>query len=163
MKRHLMTGAAALLATLLIAAPAVARPLPTGGLTRQEMAAWLLDQGYSAEIHNDKGGVSIISSTIGPVNYDIYFNDCSGARCQTLEFLAGWTPANSITLDELNAWNATKRFVFGYRDKDLNLWVQTDIDIGSGGVWEEVTASLARWEDGATDFKGFIDRGGTLQ
>ena len=89
--------------------------------------------------------------------------DCSGARCQTLEFLAGWTPANSITLDELNAWNATKRFVFGYRDKDLNLWVQTDIDIGSGGVWEEVTASLARWEDGATDFKGFIDRGGTLQ
>lgn len=158
----MITGLAVAAAALLMAAPAMAKPLPSGGLTRQEMAAWLLDQGYSAEIHNDKGGESIVSSTIGPVNYDIYFYDCTGSRCAAVEFLAGWTPADTITLDELNAWNAKKRFVFAYRDTDRNLWAQYDLDVGSGGSWEEVATAISRWEDGAVDFKGFIDRGGTL-
>lgn len=159
MKRLAMTGLAAVAMTMLAPAPTLARPLPTGGLTRQEVATWLLGQGYAAEIHNEDG-ISIVTSTVGEVNYDIYFYDCTGARCASLEFLAGWTPADNVTLDELNVWNAKKRYVFGYRDPDMNFWVQSDIDVGSGGSWEEVAAGLSRWENGTADFKGFMDRGG---
>ena len=158
-----MIGLTAVVASLLIAAPAMARPFPSGGLTRQEMAAWLLDQGYAAEIHKDDGGISIVSSTIAEVNYDIYFYECTGTRCAALEFLAGWTPSDTVTLDELNAWNAKKRFVFGYRDTDRNLWAQYDIDVGTGASWEQLPTFMTRWEDGAKDFKAFIDRGGTLE
>jgi len=158
-----LTGLTAIVASLLIAAPAMARPIPSEGLTRQDMASWLLDQGYAAEVHNDEGGVSIVSSTIAGVNYDIYFYECAGARCAALEFLAGWSPAENVTLDELNAWNAKKRFVFGYRDTDRNLWAQYDIDVGPGASWEQLTTAMTRWEDGAKDFKGFIDRGGALE
>lgn len=161
MKRRTV-GALAAALTLLATAPAMARPIPAGGVTRQELATWLLDQGYSAEIHNDEGGVSIISSTVGPVNYDIYFYDCSGSRCGSLTFLAGWTPSDTVTLDEVNGWNAKKRFVFAYRDSDRNLWAQYDIDVGSGASWEEMSAGLSRWESGAVAFKDFIDRDGQL-
>ena len=163
--QHLaMTAAAAAMMVLLGVAPALAKPLPSGGLTRQEVAAWLEGKGYDAEIHTDDGGKEvIITSKVSDVNYDIYFYGCVRDRCASVEFLAGWTPADTITLAELNAWNAKRRYAFGYRDDEGNLWVQIDIDLAPGGSWELFDASLSRWGGQVASYKSFIDSGGNVE
>ena len=164
MRRLAMKAAAAAMMVLLGAAPALARPLPSGGLTRQEVAAWLEGKGYDAEIHTgDRSGEVIITSKISDVNYDIFFYGCARERCTSVEFLAGWTPADAVTLTELNAWNAKRRYAFGYRDDEENLWVQIDVDLAPGGSWELLDANLSRWGDVVASYKSFVDSGGTVE
>lgn len=162
--KPIMTAAlGAAMALMIGAAPALARPVPDAGVTREEVAEWLTKKGYKAEIHTDDGGEVLISSAIGGVNYDIYFYACNNKRCASIEYLAGWTPMDDVSLEDVNAWNAKKRYAFGFRDKDLNIWAQYDVDIAPGGSWELMDVSLETWEQLVVSFKAFIDSGGELE
>ena len=54
--------AATLVALGLIAAPTFAKDLPTGGMTVEEVAKWLQDGGYKAEIVTAKDGTKSIKT-----------------------------------------------------------------------------------------------------
>ncbi len=64
-------------------APTLARaaPLPTGGLTLNEVAKWLQSTGYKASI-TTKGGTKLIESTSDGTTFYIQMEDCNAApRC----------------------------------------------------------------------------------
>jgi hypothetical protein len=151
---------AAVLALILGAGAASARDLPPGGLTRQDVAAWLQQHGLKGDIHNDSSGESIVSSTSpAGVNFDVYFFACSGERCASIQYAGGWTPLALGTPDRINTWNRDKRYVRAYLDKSNNVWGEYDVDIDPGGSWEQMDKSLSRWESQIADFKTYFNGG----
>jgi hypothetical protein len=159
MKSTGLAGCAAL-ALMLAAGGAVARDLPSGGVTRQEVAGWLQQQGYKANIHNDSSGESIVSSTSSAgVNFDIYFFSCTSGRCSSLQYAAGWDPLTLGTADHINAWNRDKRYLRAYLDAHNNVWAEYDVDIDPGGSWEQMDQSLARFNAQVGDFKTYFNGG----
>ena len=72
---------------------AEARPLPTGGLTRQEVIDWLTAHGHPAHLKYDEIGKDYaVTTNVDGVNWDIWFYNCStpnAGRCQSLQYAAG--------------------------------------------------------------------------
>lgn len=163
MKPIAMVALGAAMALMVGAGPVLAKPLPNGGVTREEVAEWLKKKGYKADIEPNDDGEMMISSTIGGVNYDLYFYGCKDQRCASIEYLAGWTPIDDVSLEDVNAWNAKKRYVFGFRDDEMNIWAQYDVDIAPAGSWELMDESLLTWEQLIVSFKAFIDSGGEVE
>ena len=145
--------AAAAVALSLAAGSASARDLPAGGLTRAEVAAWLQQHGMKANVHNDSSGESIVSSAVSGVNFDIYFFACSGDRCASIQYAAGWTPLAAGTPTAVNIWNQKNRDARAYLDDHNTLWGEYDVDISPGGTWEQMDQSLARWGSVVASFK----------
>ena len=150
MKFQIIVAAAAL---ALAAGPVAARDLPAGGLTRPEVAAWLQQHGLQAKIHDDSSGESIVSSTVGGVNFDIYFFACNADRCGSIQYAAGWTPLAAATPAAVALWNQKHRYARSYLDDHNNLWGEYDVDISPGGTWEQMDKSLDRWGSVIADFK----------
>jgi hypothetical protein len=154
--KHLFIAGAAALALLTTAGTAGARDLPSGGVTRQDVANWLQQHGLKAQIHNDDNGESIVSSGTSGVNFDVYFYACESGRCGSIQFAAGWTPLAKATQDNVNSWNRDKRYVRAYLDKHNNLWGEYDIDVNPGGTWEQMDQGLTRWDSAVSEFKNYF-------
>lgn len=150
-------GAAAWLA----ASPALAAiptgPLPEGGVTRKEVADWLIAKGYTAEVKDDGSGNMVVSSKIKGVSYDIYFLSCEEERCGSIQYAAGWSDAEDVTLDKLNTWTTTKRYLRVYKNKGGSVWAEYDIDIAPGGSWEQMGQGLKRFKQIIEDFQEYMD------
>lgn len=125
------------------------------GVTRQEVAAWLAGEGHPPNIHNDSHGESIVSSSIDGVNFDIYFYACTGERCTSVQFAAGWTPLAKATPDAVNAWNRDKRYVKAYLDHTNNLWGEYDIDL-TASAYPQLHKALARFDSSIVEFKTYF-------
>jgi hypothetical protein len=97
-------------------------------------------------------GESIVSSSIDGVNFDIYFFACSGERCASMQFAAGWTPLAKATPEAVNTWNREKRYVRAYLDKSNNLWGEYDVDL-TASPYPQMHKALARFDSQITDFK----------
>lgn len=146
------------LSLVLLVAPQVAsaRDLPSGGVTREEVADWLRGRGMTANVHNDDRGERIISSNIAGVNFDVYFYACNQDRCASIQYAAGWTPLAQGTQANINAWNKDKRYVRAYLDNSNNVWGEYDIDVSPGGTWEQMDASMERWKSQIAQFKSYF-------
>lgn len=148
--KSLMCGVS--LALTLTAGAASATDLPSGGLTRAEVVAWLKKDGHRAELHPNSNGVMIVTSDIEGVNYDIYFYDCAGERCRAMQYAAGWSGAGRFA-GEINGWNKDFRYLRTYMTGD-SLWTEYDVDLSPGGTWEQLDASLVRFRQMIMEFKG---------
>ena len=149
MKRALAVVTIGLLLSLPTLNAAQAAP---AGVTRQEVVAWLTGEGHAANLHDDSSGTSIVSSSIDGVNFDVYFYACTGERCTSIQFAAGWTPLAKATPDTVNAWNRDKRFLKAYLDKSNNLWGEYDFDL-TDAPYPQLHDALARFDSQVVDFK----------
>lgn len=156
--RTVLVGVAA--ATMLASTPAAAAitgKIHKDGVTHEEVAAWLRAHGQTAVIKpTDDGKQTIVSSSVGAVNYDIFFYKCTGPRCSSLSFTAGWTPEPEVTLAEVNNWNLNKRYAFAYRKDNGDLWVEYDIDVAPGGDWLLFAQNFDVWKTLAPQFGQFM-------
>ena len=128
-----------------------ARPAMTvinGAITRDEMAVLLQANGYPVTRAKDSQGAQIIT-TKAPTSgqeFDVYFYDCTGERCATVEFSAGWTVKTPVLLDTVNAWNRDKRYVRAYTDKDGALFAEADLMLMSGDTAAQIVNYLKLWD-----------------
>lgn len=135
------------------AAPAwAATDLPSGGVTRQEVADWLTRSGHSAKVSTLSTGSRVVSSSIGGVNFDIYFYSCTGERCRGLQYAAGWSGMESTELDTINSFTRDNRYLRVYKSGG-SVWAEYDIDVAPGATWEQLDDSLALANDLFTRFK----------
>lgn len=148
-------------ALVLLCAPAHARDLPAGGMTPEDVAAWLQANNYPATINPDptagaQAGNEIVSSSVDGINYDIYFFDCSpDHRCGSLQYNAGWPAAPDRTPEKANSWNHSKRFLKAYIRDDGSAFVEYDVLIAQGS-YEMLDQTLARWRDSLPKFQIFL-------
>ena len=150
------TLGAALAAAFLLAGPAAAGPLPSGGATVQEIAKVLLDKGYKAEIGKDSQGDTMISSGSEGANFRIFFYGCKVGRCNSIQFSAAFDLTNGMTATQINDWNVKRRFGRAFLDKEMDPFVQMDLDLEHGSSTESVANNLATWVLVLRQFRAYI-------
>lgn len=143
-------------AFLFLAAPAEAKDLPPDGLTPAEVAKWLTDNGYEAEVAQNDKGESYIKTGAEGMTFEVLFYDCKPVRCQSMELLIGFELEAPMTADQLSAWNAGKRYARAYPDAKGNPWFSYDINLAPGGTYEAMEDNYAIWVGLLPDFRKHV-------
>ena len=155
-----LAAAAGLLA---LAAPAMARDLPTGGMTATELARWMVENGFPAQVKPDPTtpGDQIVSTATDGINVDIYLYDCSGTgdarRCTSMQYAAGWAAKPSYSPDKVNGWNRTHRYIKAYLTASGALYGEYDLDISPGGTYEMLEDCLGNWRRNVVTFNQYFN------
>jgi hypothetical protein len=138
-----------LLATLFsvaaAAAPAMAEPLPVGGVTPADIVAVLQADGFKAQTKTDSHGDPVIESGADGAAFQIYFFDCKAGRCIGIEFSAGFDLPKGMSCDDINKWNREHRYGRAFLDDEKDPYVQMDRDFERGGTTEAIENELEVW------------------
>lgn len=139
--------------------PASIRPIPDGGLTVEEVAAWLEGEGYTAKIVTGESGKRhIVTNSQGsPLN--IFLGDCKDERCASLELAAGFSTGGKFDISHINSWNYDNRWCRAYYDEVKDPWLRMNIDLSPGGTYEALNDRFATWN---RTFGRFIDKYGLV-
>jgi len=146
------------IALLLLPGVAVARDLPSGGLTLDEIMAWLQnDVHVPAAYDTSSDGTKNIKVSVDGGNFHIYTYDCKGGdRCGSLQFSAGYDTKGAWSPGPMNDWNRDNRWVHAYVDKVNDPWIEYDVDLTPGGTYELLGDELGIWRDSVSNFRKFI-------
>src|ERR1700722_12858798 len=155
-----LAAAAGLLA---LAAPAMARDLPTGGMTATELARWMGEKGFPAQgkPNPTTPGDQIVSSATDGINVDIYLYDCSGSgdarRCTSMQYAAGSTANASYNSTKVNEWNRTHRYIKAYLTASGALYGEYDLDVSPGCTYEMLEDCLGNWRRNVVTFNKYFN------
>jgi hypothetical protein len=155
MKRYLRVCAIVIAAV--VSTSALAKDLPDGGMTVEQVTAWLLDVGYQAKIVTDKNGNMTITSASDGIEFHVGFYDCHDRQCGSIQFFAGFDTKGALNLKKINEWNTTKRWARAYVDNTNDPWIEMDVDLTPGGTYEILNDQFATWQDTLRVFKKFIN------
>jgi hypothetical protein len=147
-------------ACALLAGPACAQSLPTGGMTAEQSADWIRGQGLKADVMADPTtpGDQIVRTSVDGINFDIYFYGCTSDpppyhRCDSMQYAAGWSNVGGVSSDRLNEWNRENRFLRAYISSKGSVFGEMDIDISPGLDYSALNRSLDRWRSAIGKFR----------
>jgi len=153
---HLVLGGVAALAFALYASAAPAKDLPDKGLSIEQVASWLQNEGYKAEMQKSSDGTPNIASSSDGQTFHIYMYDCKDDVCASLQFSEGFDTKGTFTADKINDWNKNNRWARAYIDKENDPWVEYDVDLAPGGTYEGLKDQFGIWQDALSHFRKFI-------
>jgi len=105
-----------------------------------------------ANLAAQPNGDPLINAEIGGVAYQIFFRNCTeGTDCEDLNFYLGFLD-NKPSLEQINAWNISKRFSRAYLDQDNDACVEMDLDLVQGVSPAYLDAQVAIWRMVVTQF-----------
>jgi hypothetical protein len=120
-------------------------PIPDGGLTMEEIAAWLQGGGYSAKFVTAQDGKRhILSNTLG-VPFDIFTPGCASGRCASLTIVIAFSTKGKFDVSQLNQWNSDVPWVKAYYDTVNDPCLDMDISLSPGGTYESLNDQFATW------------------
>jgi hypothetical protein len=91
--------------------------------------------GYAATLGTDKVGDPMVTSGVGGTTFQVFFYNCTDHReCATVTFHSGYDLNNTVSLEQINAWNRGKRFGRAYLDAENDPILEMDVDLDDGGV-----------------------------
>lgn len=156
MKRLIIAGAA-VCALALAALPAAASVYPEGGLNAKDVAAVLRAKGLPAEITTDNAGDPLVMSAFGKMKWGVFFYECEGGRCGSIQFQLGYDVAgNGMSYAKCNEWNFTKRFGRCGLDDEMDPFLRYDIDVAKGYTSETLGFAVDTWVAIVPAFSDFI-------
>lgn len=127
------------------ASPEPLHPIPVGGLTMEDVVAWLQSAGYSAQVVTGQtGNRHIVSHTQG-VTFNIFMHDGQGDRFASMRFKAGVATQGKFDISKMNQWNSDTRWCRGFYDTDNDPWIENDIDLSPGGTYESLNDQFGIW------------------
>ena len=153
---QLLLGGIAAFAIALCASEALAKDLPDGGLTIDEVASWLQNEGYKAEIQKSSDGSESILSSADGQDFHVDMYGCKDQRCDSLEFSEGFDTKGSFSAGKTNEWNRDHRWTRAYVDKESDPWLECDVDLSPGGTYESLKDQFGIWLDALSHFRKFI-------
>jgi hypothetical protein len=134
------------------AAPAAPQPatvlmraIPEGGLTIEEVAAWLEGEGYAPKVVTGESGKRHIETNTQGFPLNIFLGDCKGERCTSLELAAGFATGGKFDISQINGWNYDNRWCRAYYDSDKDPWLRMNIDLWPGGTFEALNDRFETW------------------
>jgi hypothetical protein len=155
MKLRLVACAAAI-AVAALSTPASAKDLPAGGMTVAEVASWLQDAGYQAQVVTAANGQQTITSASSGTGFHVGFYDCQNQRCGSIQFFAGFNTKGALNPVKMNDWNSSERWARAYVDKVNDPWIEMDVDLTPGGTYELLNDEFATWRSVLARFRSFI-------
>jgi len=150
-----MVRIAAAALALALAAPAAAAPAaPTvqaatdPAVSIEAVRAWLISKGGDVSPVQREDDLTWISVNDDPLHWVVFFYDCAGDRCTTVQYSASFSNP-TITQEMVNDWNRDHRFLKAYflpaaADGEPTGVIQHDVLIHSDDV-EQLTETTALW------------------
>jgi len=121
------------------------RPIPDGGLTMEEVVAWLEGAGYSAKVTiGTNSGRPHIDTNVQDTPVTVMF-DPKGGRCDYLNFVAGFSANGKFDIAQINAWNYDNRWCTPYYDDVNDPWLGMCIALSPGGTYESLNDQFNTW------------------
>lgn len=134
---------------------------PNVTATRPEsIAAVLKARGLPSELQRPADGSPYIKSAYDNMPFLIALMNCDDDKqdCKTVQFYFGFNDRKGFSLEKLNEWNQTKRFVRAYRDKDDDPVLVMDVDTDKGGVPQAVfNENLDVWLSQMQDYRALVN------
>ena len=93
----------------------------------QDFERILKDMGFTPTLTTDGGGDPLIIFQIEGLKSAVIFYGCSNDRANSIQFRASYSA--TLSLDQANKWNSTKRFGKVYIDKDGDVALTLDVDL----------------------------------
>lgn len=118
----------------------------------------LQDGGYAAQLGTDKVGDPMITSGVGGTTFQIFFYNCTNHReCATVQFHSGYDLTSGPSLEQMNAWNRSKRFGRAYLDKENDPILEMDVDLDDGGLSQSLFEdNLEFWVTVMSRFEEYV-------
>lgn len=145
-----------LAAAVMWSGAAMAGALPEGGVTAGEVADVMRAMKLAVDRTTDSKGQPLILSAISGRKFGVYFYQCEGGRCGSIQFSAGFEGAASVPMVKVMEWNRTKRFGRAFVDGGT-LFVEMDMDVERGATTEALANNLERWEAVVAQFPKFFE------
>jgi hypothetical protein len=86
----------------------------------------------------------------------VYFYQCEGGRCGSIQFSAGFEGAASVPMTKVMEWNRTKRFGRAFLDGG-SLFVEMDMDVERGATTEALANNFERWAAVVEQFPKYFE------
>lgn len=107
----------------------------------------------SAELTKDSEGDPKIVGRIDGTKYAVYFYGCSnGANCTNVVFTSSWS-GYSVSLDDVNKWNMTKKFGRAFLDSDRDPNIDMAVNLRSGVTKGNLEATFSWWQTAVKEFR----------
>jgi hypothetical protein len=154
-------GKKAAILAMVTVATAAALPARAENVTASKPASIqtvLKARGLPSDLKQGDGN-PYIRSAYDDMPFLIALMNCDDAKanCATVQFYFGFNDRKGFSLDKLNEWNATKRFVRAYRDSENDPVLVMDVDTDKGGVPEAVfNENLSVWLDQMQQYRRFV-------
>ncbi|HCQ66036.1 MAG TPA: YbjN domain-containing protein [Rhodobacteraceae bacterium] len=130
---HAKSFPAALLAALLLTAPAPGTAQTLIDATQIETIAAIASDYGEAIVEQDSAGDPMISGQIARTNYAVLFFGCTdGADCTRILFLSSYSNTTGVDMETLNAWNRDGSFGKAYLDADGDPAIEMNVNLWSG-------------------------------
>jgi hypothetical protein len=113
--------------------------------------------GFQGEIKRE-GDQTFILARANTTPFQIMLSNCeSGAtRCTDLEIFAGFTPAQRVAIERINAWNARTRFARAFLQENGAPALQMDLYLSGGLSLQNLSEQLELWGGALTTFQAFL-------
>jgi hypothetical protein len=143
------SAAAAAPATVAPAAPqppaASLHAIPDGGLTLEEVVAWLQSGGYSAKVVTAESGKRHIITNSHGTPFDIFTPGCESGRCSSIELVVAFACKGKFDESQLNQWNREIPWCKAYYDSVNDPSLDMDIALSPGGTYESLNDQFLTW------------------
>jgi len=120
-------------------------PIPDGGLTLEEVVAWLESGGYIAKVVTAESGKRHIESRSQGTLFNIFTPGCQSGRCASLELLFAFSSKGKFDISRLNEWNRDVPWCKAYYDTVNDPCLDMDIALSPGGTYESLNDQFATW------------------
>lgn len=123
-----------------------------------KLVAVIQDLGYRASLESDGIGDPMIGSSVGGVEFGIYFYGCTkGESCKSVLFKVGYDREEGTALDVVEAWNERTLFGRAYLDEESDPWVEMSVNLFGGVSRKNFEDTYDWWEVVLDDFEKHID------
>lgn len=121
------------------------RFIPDGGLTLEEVVAWLESAGYAAKVvAGTETGKPHIETSAQDAPVAIMF-DLKGGRCAYLNCVSGFSTHGKFDIAQIDTWNYDNRWCMAYYDDVNDPWLGMAIHLSPGGTYESLNDQFATW------------------
>ena len=158
----LPTRTATRLAAPVLLASLLSAPLPVTAQTLVDatdldsILAIAKDYG-TAELEKDSTGDPMVSGTIGPTQYAVFFYGCTdGADCTTIQFMSSYVNTGSVDSELINTWNAEKRFGKAFLDDEGDPVIEMNVNLWSGVSENNLNDTFDWWRVVIESFEEYI-------
>jgi len=137
-----------------VAAPTLTHPIPDGGLTLEEVIAWLQSGGYAAKVVTREDGKRHIESWSQGTLFNIFTPGCQSGRSASLELVFAFSSKGRFDVSRLNEWNSDIPWGKAYSDTVNDPCLDMDIALSPGGTFESLNDQFAAWNKILSAFIG---------
>lgn len=159
-----LTGLCSLAIATMAAAPAQAELISAAN--PKDIFLVAKANGFKPEMTSKKDENPSFRISVDDTKSIVLFMNCDDdeANCKTVQFYAGFSVTEPISLDSINNWNREKRFARAYVDLDLDPVLEMDLDLDFNGLpRENVAEAFSVWRSLLTEYQNFVSNNGAME